>query len=393
MLVAWGAIELALQGIYFYRSTYAYRKARLAVPESRSSYTNPDEYYGKYDSFPQVEFHSFLTFLPKRNHQGHGYATNGQHLRYDEDLSEFPEANEFRVLVTGGSAAWGAGVRQDQTFSRVAETALRDTHAARTIRVVTSAVGFHKSTHERIWIHNRLADLHPDVIVMFSGWNDIYDGYHGAGANEFRNVLRFEDILAREVPQVEVARGVDGSPPHQDDYWLKTHYFVRKALYRMGTDVEAADRRMSERMVPPAKVVRQLVENIHAVVDLGRRRDFELVFCLQPSLYNTSKSLGPYEQQLLQGYRSEFASYADYNRAVYDELRRVLPKDAAKYGYAFLDADEAIAGETRDVFADHVHFGDRGNRYLGEYLAEALDSRISDGRRLAKHRTVERDRF
>jgi hypothetical protein len=49
-----------------------------------------------------------------------------------------------------------------------------------------------------------------------------------------------------------------------------------------------------------------------------------------------------------------------------------LHDDAARSGYVFVDADEAILEEPKSVFVDHAHLGDRGNRLVGQLLAKIV---------------------
>ena len=47
-------------------------------------------------------------------------------------------------------------------------------------------------------------------------------------------------------------------------------------------------------------------------------------------------------------------------------------EDAAREGYRFIDGDEAISSESRTLFVDHVHFGDRGNSVIARHLFGSL---------------------
>ena len=64
--------------------------------------------------------------------------------------------------------------------------------------------------------------------------------------------------------------------------------------------------------------------------------------------------------------------YAEYNSKSYKMLKNVIKIDALEKGYLFLDADDAISQEIESVFTDHVHFGDRGNILIAEYLFNQL---------------------
>ncbi len=96
------------------------------------------------------------------------------------------------------------------------------------------------------------------------------------------------------------------------------------------------------------------------------------MFYLQPTIYATEKALSPHEREMAAAAERLYLGYPEYSRATYSLYRRELPAHAARECYEFVDGDEAIRGESKSVFVDHVHFGSRGNRLLGEHLAARI---------------------
>jgi len=83
----------------------------------------------------------------------------------------------FRIILTGGSTAFGSGApAQDRTIAGYLEKLLTETPTRDAIdryEVVTAANPAWATTHERILIENRLSELEPDLVISFSGDNDV----------------------------------------------------------------------------------------------------------------------------------------------------------------------------------------------------------------------------
>ena len=110
--------------------------------------------------------------------------TTAQRLRYDHPLG--PRApGSLRILCAGDSVTFGFGVppvflrRGDEphpdwlAYPARVEKALRSANPGRDIEVAPLAVPGY-STHQGLaWMRRDLAALHPDVVTLLYGWNDI----------------------------------------------------------------------------------------------------------------------------------------------------------------------------------------------------------------------------
>ena len=68
-------------------------------------YTELEQHPRSYREIAQMSYDTFLGYIPTPNFSDKGYQTNGQHLRYDEDLQSPKPEDEIRIFVTGGSTA------------------------------------------------------------------------------------------------------------------------------------------------------------------------------------------------------------------------------------------------------------------------------------------------
>ena len=368
--------ETGLRLAYYLRPPLTSNIGHLFAGDGENdAYESEDEYPHKNDSLALMRYDTLLGYSPLENHQGNGYSTNSHGFRYTEDFDLEKPSNEFRVFITGGSTAWGAGPSQDDVFSHRIEQALQQYFPLRKIRVITAGVGAYVSTHERILILNVISELQPDLIVMFSGWNDTYAGYRGMRAlSGKRDFLNAGPILARWSRQFCMPHETQDQvlkPPRYHDYDFKTQFLVDRFLYSRASrsEIEAS---IAEVQLDRQVVVQDLIKNVLTVRDLSKRQHFTLLFCLQPTLYNTNKQLSEYESRTLHKNRERFVGFPEYNAEAYDLYRKQLPLIAEQEEFCFVDSDEAIDDEPKTVFDDHVHLGDRGNRLVSEYLTRVM---------------------
>lgn len=367
--------ELGLRVVYHFKIKY-FKKTDPGV--TTEAYTNKSQTYYSYDVIPRMEYNTFLGYIPKSNFTGKGYRTNNVHFRADYDLSRPKEKNEVRIFVTGGSTAWGAGVRQDQLYSVLLEHSLKVKYPHHSIRVISAGVGAYCSTQERILIENMITSLSPDQIIMFSGWNDSYYGYRGV------DILLNQDYLGYGLKlsgyQTQGTLAFDRiSPPAYDDYFLKSLFLFAKSTYTLRYhSKETLSRDLASISLNPEEVVKTITENVHIISDLSKRHGFRFLLYPQPTLYATQKKLSAAEEALLSYHERNFVNFGQYNRMVYETYRRLFSSDAALCGYQFIDGDAAISGELNTVFVDQCHLGDRGNRLVASHLEEQVEKWLPD---------------
>lgn len=255
-------------------------------------------------------------------------------------------AGTVRVFVTGGSTAFGVGAPSDaETIPALLEALLQENLAPRTGRtyeVVNAANPAWVSTHERVLIESRLSELEPDLVVSFTGVNDVHFAFLGSSA-----------------------------------LWLRTYaelHFLRIVEWAYRTQGERVFPRTPNASGPlaPEEVVRVLAKNARlagaALAEGGAR----YVLCLQPALAVSGKSLSARERSHVEA-EILGPGVTDYFRRCYALYRERLP-DLAAEGIVFADASVALdgLGAESEVFLDSYHFGDRGNRLLARWLFERL---------------------
>lgn len=344
-------------------------------------YDTPGQCYYSQDDVALMTYATFFGHFPKASTSGNGWATNADHLRYDEDLTPAKDKNEIRIFVTGGSMAWGAGVRQDQLYTKIAEDILRRQFPKKKIRVISAGVGGYVSQHEWLIFRHYLLPLKPDAWVMLTGWNDAYYGYRGWQEYLSPDMMGFKEALHKAPVRKSVLierfdGGIDASllPPDWNDYHWKTAYYFDLLLYKM-RGVRGQEKLQAEieaLQVPPDRLADEMSETIRMSAHLAKDHHVPFIVYLQPNLYHTQKSLSRFEQDILESNAKRFIGLASYHDKAYALMNARLKSIASQNGFLYRAADEAIKNESRSLFADHVHFGDRGNRLIGEHLARLL---------------------
>jgi hypothetical protein len=265
--------------------------------------------------------------------------------RRDSYLPKPPEV--FRVFVTGGSTAFGSGAESDEaTIAGQLEALLnrdRARAAGRRYEVVTAAIPAWSTTHERILIENRLVELAPDLIVMFSGFNDVLWG-------EFLS----------------------------DTHWFFTFYdqhhiaLLNQVHQRVGLPPAGPTRVLEPSRPDCATIARRAARNVAYAAFAARRAGAELAFALQPTIFSTAKALTARERRV----RDRQPEWPPRFDACYAELRGALGA-LAMPGYRFLDLSALFAEvpAERELFIDISHFAGAANAIVARELAAALASR------------------
>ena len=318
-----------------------------------------------------MEYNTFIGYIPTSNKAGIGWYTNNAHFRYNETLLEHKPKDEIRIFITGGSTAWGAGVKQDQTFAHILEVRLNKfLDHKKKVKVIIAAAGAWASSQERVFIFSYIKEFKPDIIIMFSGWNDIYHAYTGKDYNKEQDYLRYKEIIHPN--SLKQDRFLRIAPPEYRKYNSKFYYLCSILYYKYSINKEYIINVINSIHLNPIKIKDNTLENIDVINYLSKKHDFKLVYCLQPSIYTTEKPLSLWEKNIRANIRHSHIGFPEYNIKNYEMLKSSLQLDALEKDYLFIEGDNAIKHEKRSVFTDYIHLGDRGNKLIANYLYNVI---------------------
>ena len=250
-----------------------------------------------------------------------------------------------RIFLTGGSTAWGSGASsQKQTISYLLEHLINTQMSRKTgyrYEVINTAFPAWTTTQEKLLIEQRLVDMHPDVVLMFSGNNDIH------WTREGRDIRWFHSPM--------------------DD----NHMLLLNELYRSSGHPEWTFPAPSlSSPLDCAGLARISARNVEDAAIATGRVKAHLIFALQPNVATTSKRLSVREQRLAE------VPNKPYWESCYRAMRAELSRVGAP-NYRLIDLSRAF-GELDDrteLFVDSYHVADLGNRLIAQALAARIDWR------------------
>ena len=285
---------------------------------------------------------------PFVGHIARPYFGNDLHINvfgFRDDRQTYVNKPErtVRIFITGGSAAWGVGTSsQKNTISTLLEKMLNDQVGRTTgyqYEVINTAFPAWSTTQEKILIQQRLVDMHPDVILMFSGNNDIHWALHGSDIRWFYS------------------------------YMDQNYITLLNEMYKSSGHPEwVVANPVGSRPVECSQVAEVAARNVEEAAAAAERVNAQLFFVLQPNIISTTKRLTEHEQRILQG---QDKPYWD---SCYQALRVALAQIKAK-NYRFIDLSRsfgALDGST-ELFIDAYHVADMGNQLIARDIAEQIN--------------------
>lgn len=286
----------------------------------------------------------FVGTAPSPGLQGNAHI-NRQQFR-DRREVELPKPHGvYRIFLVGGSTAYGAGAPSDErTIGAYLERFLNESTLPTghpRYELFTLANPAWSTTQERIAIENLLLEMEPDLVIAFSGNNDIFWGTAG------HNVLWFRTFS-------------------DDHFWS-----IINRAYELGgagplTDVVHP----APGTVPPPLVAQRLETNVRLSTFALSLKKAVYLFVLQPTLAVTKKTLSEREQAFLNDQQPYYLS-------AYREIGSRL-QDIQEDNFRFLDLSGLFDAYPADseLFLDSFHFGDRGNEQIASAIGSFLVSSV-----------------
>ena len=272
--------------------------------------------------------------------------------------------NEIRILVLGGSTAWGLGASSTEaTVPGALERRLNEGAPKASYRVMSGAFSGWSSRQERVAVLELFGVFEPDLVIALTGYNDVLAMVEGA-AGEFLQRPEsaelgkaVEDNL-RPMGTLRALRKLGGTL----GVWRLVVYLrERMALRAPAGPAVAYERAVAEREMP------RIADLYTELADFLGRRGSRLVVALQPDIYSTGKPLTPEEQEVRRRYASRAKDFGPTFRHYRDDLVRALLAAHAR-GLAVLDLQGVFDAHPEPVFIDDCHFNDEGYRVLAEAL-------------------------
>jgi len=248
-----------------------------------------------------------------------------------------PQYGKKRVVLVGGSTAFGTGLESDRETVAAQLAQLLD------VEVINAAVIGHGSGQELTYLLSELVDLHPDVVIALDGWNDYYKRLELSDPR-LLGMNGFDEI---EDQMVALARLEDPSlfKRLRNVPWVLFPRLSYRVKYsRIGLWTGWLER---EGVSPPSidLAATRYVKNLTKMHRIGTAFQYRFLVAMQPDV-DRGKDYQSFREKAEQALRREGI--------------RVLDLGACK---EFVPT----------MFLDKMHLNADGNRIMAEMIARAIE--------------------
>ena len=251
-----------------------------------------------------------------------------------------------RVFILGGSVAYGVGASNDATvYLEYIRRSFPD------IEFINAAGPSYISVQQ--WIHLALdiLPLQPDGIIIIDGFNDlaIPVGYGDKPGMPYQWRI-YEKLLSRNIFKIIITYAQTKSNfCRMYDRWKYSNY-ANSGLFQTNEFAQILD---------------SYTTATQLTYDFCRMRDIKVWHVFQPQLI-TKKNISPAEQHFI------FKPFADAMIKMYPITASRLQSVAADRNIPFLDLRNIFDNETNTIYVDFCHCNDRGQKIMGETIANFL---------------------
>lgn len=306
----------------------------------------------------------FLGWLGAPNTQLATIETNRQGFR--DRAIEPRRGGEYRILITGGSFAWGLGASCNaMTVAGRLESLLNNREQRRRYRVINGAFMNWSTRQEYVVVTESFDAFDPDLVISLSGYNDL--------------VALSKGIEIDELPEARlVARAVmDHLHP------IGTLKALKKLAGTLGIwRIVVLLRESTAACAPPQQLykydqqnglrrVERAAQRYLSIADYLARNGRHYLIALEPEIYSSKKPLTVEEFDL----KSHFMELDRDLLPTLTRYRRELSvrlTDLADDRFQCLDLANIFDGEAAPVFIDYNHVCDLGYILTAEALAKVV---------------------
>mgnify|MGYP006103322967 CR=1 FL=1 len=274
---------------------------------------------------------------------------NEQGIR-GEVIPQEKHEDVFRIFVVGGSTTFGnLASSDDTTIPGYLQFLMNDVDAEKKIEVFNLGVFGRTSFEEVFDLEKNFLQYKPDLIIVYDGWNDLYD-----------NINKFEEgktvsILTNFSKIFQI---------------LKQNYATFQVVLEITSSFDNQNILLAPNADNMEKKANAWVDNWESICKIGKEKNFDTIIFLQPILGTGDKPLSLWEEQKIENFG--FTSVAPY----YYHLEEMIPilnkKCTAAYDISkiFNDVDEPI-------YISMGHMGDRGNYIIASEMFTLLKYHIT----------------
>jgi len=312
--------------------------------------------HGLYKNFPNQSTESF--------------SINSLGYRGDE-IEELGESQK-RVIVTGGSSAFGFSVNDDETFE-VLLSRMGDDY-----QVINAGVVGFLSGQELVLMFTELIDLEPDIVIAYNGWNDWWGSSKSKRRRETMGVnSSFYNNIARQLvhhrKHMESAwfplRGERIFPFDRIFFSDRKRNRRRLKIYFNSLSEKQANQYLK-------KIAHEYTSNMIKMRDFLHSRQIPFLVVMQPVPQLKKNATAADLKRAATFYDRFSASGPQTIQDYYEPFLELARSNMKAHGVDFIDVNTHpyFQDFIGDFFFDHVHTNAQGNKVIAKILKERLDS-------------------
>ena len=336
----------------------------------------------------QVAFHGlevypradpYLLFRMAPNHRGRRVQTNQHGLR-NGDITPLPAPGTVRILLLGGSVAWGFNsLSNDDTIAAYLEDLLNlrfsDPPDLR-FEVLNGAAPGYVAWQESLIYALHYRELGAQIVITLDGVNEVAAGLTASAAGY---PLGYDAAsVSHRRPRLSLAKVISE--------WImwrlhrsKTHQLINDGeLPRLGITklIRRVRHESVEEIQPPSsdQLAQAYSLSLQHLVDVAGFDQRFAIAVLQPLLIlNDSKVRTEFEETISREFETKMPGATQYYSDAFEGLRAVLIElQSSNSNFRGMDSSLLFREETADVFVDYCHLTPRGRKGVAQVLADAI---------------------
>lgn len=278
------------------------------------------------------------------------------------------EPGRTRIILVGGSTAFGWGVPDGQELASHLRTLLNADGTTATTEVINAAVPYYTSFHElNLYLHV-LHAWRPDVLVVLHGRNDAHFAFDRG--NDWRPVWEGMTgpspfiVINTQTPQPEPAFSLEAMLKHSALYRRYDGLFP--ALPSVPVRSAAPESALPDKVNPA--FIEQFARHRDLLARAAVRDGCRCIFALQPVI-DMGKRLTAQEQR----FSKFWGNHAQHYQEMWPQVQAAASRLNVE-GAIAVDLTDLFAGFNGDAYLDECHYTNEGNRLIAERLAGIIRS-------------------